>query len=160
VTCRFFYVDLAYVSSHWRYIGLRLCYEFYDIACQWILGLSKRLQEGRAYFDRVNKGFVDRVPETCAAVGAWHAVVHQKACQMIFDIRIQPGTGMSYGDNLEGHWGVQNRIAPMIVEMGPGSREDHLSYQFNDHNERKERDLGVSKVTTRCFILTFSQQWH
>jgi len=143
ISGRFIFVDMACVSCHWRYLDLPLWFEFYDISCQWIVNFKARLLQHRPFFDRISQGFVDKLPAIRAAVGAWHAVNHQESCRMVFDIRLLPGSGMSYGDNLEAMWAVHNRIGPMVSEMGIGTRAATIDEQFEDFNAKKELGIGA-----------------
>jgi len=139
---RFIFVDMACVSCHWRYLDLPLWFEFYDISCQWIVNFVNRLSVNREFFDRISPAFVTKLPPIRAAVGAWHAVNHQEDCRKVFDIRLLPGSGMSYGDNLEAMWAVHNRMGSMVAEMGIGTRAATIDEQFDDFNSKKELGMG------------------
>ena len=59
------------------------------------------------------------------------------------DPHTMPYLGMLDADNMERMWAVVARIAPSLIEMGNGAREDALNEHFNDFNHRKMIDLGM-----------------
>jgi len=144
--CSFISVDLACLSSHYRYtgdLGLKKFYEFYDIGCQWSRGFHRRLEDNLQLFNSLYPGAVTGWPRMHVGVGAFHMPNHTLLCRMLFNIRFIPGAARSYGDQAEGIWAQENRIGPSVAEMGSGSREDSIELHFDNQNSQRRVEIGA-----------------
>ncbi|KZV99664.1 hypothetical protein EXIGLDRAFT_605378 [Exidia glandulosa HHB12029] len=149
---RFRCVDYAMVSSHIRYLGLKVFIEIYDVVCKWWVQFHERL----ATTPWMVEDFPDLVkswPLIITGIGKYHSPNHIESCRRVRDIHLKPGMGMFDGDNGERVWAILGKIGTSVQEMGPGQREDTLNEHFADWNmlktvELRKRLLSNGSVTT------------
>ena len=116
----------------------------YDIACQWSTNMEDRLYNAMP---------ADLQPERDAfqykfVIPRFHAPVHVEKCRLLYSFSTTECTGTTDGETPERLWRYLDSIAPMLREMGPGSRLDRLNDYMGDWNWKK-----IVSMRT-CFILS------
>ncbi|KAG1901792.1 uncharacterized protein F5891DRAFT_1221419 [Suillus fuscotomentosus] len=113
----------------------------YDIACQWKINLTKRMDD------------LPEHPQILAAVALaafmfgipkFHCPAHEEKCAIPHSLNLMPGVGRTDGEGIERNWAEMNHVANSTKEMGPGSRHNVLNDHFGYHNWSKYTGLGLS----------------
>ncbi|KAI1787177.1 hypothetical protein LXA43DRAFT_896623 [Ganoderma leucocontextum] len=136
---KFLYVDFGYVSAMQRYRPLRMLIMMYDINCQYIKNLSRRLLD--QFSDDKIKTFksiqsADLPDCIVAGIGKYHAPMHTPECRPFFSLNNLPGVGDTFGENAEQKWADIEGISRATKEMAPGHRHDKLNDQNSDANAK------------------------
>jgi hypothetical protein len=114
----------------------------YDIACQWSLNLSTRLERIDPTFPLVNNMDDMRVRYM---VPKFHLPAHVSRCRTRYSFNYSKNVGRTDGEAPERGWAEINPLASSTKEMGPGFRRDTLDSHFGDYNWRKIIDLGTQE---------------
>ncbi|OJT08177.1 hypothetical protein TRAPUB_11843 [Trametes pubescens] len=132
------YVDFALVSALQDYLVLLLLIGTYDIHCQYIRNLRKRLKEQfDVVLDELDSIVSAELPEIVAAVGKYHLCMHKGECRTRHSLHYLPGSCMTDGEMLERIWAVTNGVARRTKEMSAGHRHDVLNDHYSDLNVRR-----------------------
>ncbi|KAG2101825.1 uncharacterized protein F5147DRAFT_746912 [Suillus discolor] len=113
----------------------------YDIACQWKINLTKRINKLPEHL---------QIPAAVAlatfifGIPKFHCPAHEEKCAIPHSLNLIPGIGRTDGEGIERNWAEMNRVANSTKEMGPSSRHDVLDDHFGHHNWRKYTGLGLS----------------
>jgi hypothetical protein len=113
----------------------------YDIACQWSLNLSSRLERIDPSFPMVTNMNSDM--EVRYMVPKFHLPAHVARCRTRYSFNYSKNVGRTDGEAPERGWAEINPLASSTKEMGPGFRRDTLDSHFGDYNWRKIIDLGT-----------------
>ncbi|KAI0669304.1 hypothetical protein C8Q78DRAFT_1070866 [Trametes maxima] len=139
---QYLYVDFALVSCLQRYLTLLLLMGAYDIHCQYIRNLRKRLQkEFEVSLEELDSIVSTDLPEIVAGVGKYHLCMHKGECRYKHSLHFLPSVGMTDGETLERIWAVTNVIARQTKEMSAGHRHDVLNDHYSDLNLRRVQHL-------------------
>lgn len=109
----------------------------YDIACQWIKNLRKRVRE---FPVSMQEAFL-RIA-LMVAVPKFHLPAHGDACQSPYSLTNMVGAGRVDGEGIERGWSLMNAIATATREMGPGFRHNTMDDHWQSLNWRKIVGLG------------------
>lgn len=115
----------------------------YDIHCQYMINLAKRMEAFRKMPQTFKTVVHKHLPRTTAGIGKFHAPAHTPHCQFKFSFHYLPGVGMTDGESPERIWAVYNAIAMRAREMSPGHRHDMLCFFLSDLNVRRVHKLGT-----------------
>ncbi|KAF9487718.1 hypothetical protein BDN71DRAFT_1513702, partial [Pleurotus eryngii] len=132
--CNMDYIVLSAVAG----LALRMLMIIYDIACQWRVNFSKRMQELPSHLHISDNVLVDFCIPKC------HLHAHQSMCQTPHSLNLKPGVGRTDGEGIKRDWSLINPAANSTKEMGAGSRHDTLDDIFGYHNWLKTTRLGLS----------------
>lgn len=140
---RYRYVDFALVSALQDYLVLLLLVGTYDIHCQYIRNLQKRLKDQfGVVLDELDSIVSAELPEIVAAVGKYHLCMHKGECRTRHSLHFLPGSCMTDGEMLERIWVVTNGVARRTKEMSAGHRHDILNDHYSDLNVRRVHSMG------------------
>jgi hypothetical protein len=109
----------------------------YDIMCQYIINLFKRLPPSDA-LRKIESGEL----QLDVAIPKFHLPAHVPDCHADFSLNNLPGVGRVDGEANERNWAASNKAAGSTVDMGPGARKDTLNGFFSALNWRKTIRLG------------------
>ncbi|KAG2003598.1 hypothetical protein CC2G_004190 [Coprinopsis cinerea AmutBmut pab1-1] len=104
----------------------------YDIACQWVKNLHKRLEKLPERLQPNNNTM-----SLTAAIPSWHINGHGPDCQVNHALIYTPGCGLTCGDEIEGNFSETNVLGASVREMAPGARHESLNDQWHGSNIRK-----------------------
>ncbi|KAI0356813.1 hypothetical protein OH77DRAFT_1533775 [Trametes cingulata] len=134
----YLYVDFALVSCLQRYLTLLLLKGCYDIACQYMRNLRKRLKnEFGVCVEELDSVEHAELPEIVAAVGKYHLAMHKGECRYKHSLHFLPGSAMDDGEPLERVWAITNTVGRRTKEMSAGHRHDVLNDLYSDLNTRR-----------------------
>ncbi|KAI1782668.1 hypothetical protein LXA43DRAFT_1103603 [Ganoderma leucocontextum] len=136
---KFLYVDFAYVSAMQRYRALRMLKIWYDINCQYIKKIGRRLNDQFApqkieSYKSIQSA--DLPKHIVAGIGKYHAPMHTAECRPFFSLHNLPGAADSFGENAEQKWADIEGISRATKEMAPGHRHDMLNNKNSDANTK------------------------
>lgn len=141
---------LAHALSY-NMTGVQRVLSFYDINCQYMKNLRKRLA-GNAFI-----GIPAEFP-IVPSIGIWHVHGHQAECHARYAPSFIPGAGRVDGEIIETLWSILNVISPSARGMSFPHRQELLDYQMNDSNFQKMirmrmpgRPLCISIVLANFF---------
>ncbi|KAJ7278653.1 hypothetical protein C8J57DRAFT_1502496 [Mycena rebaudengoi] len=86
----------------------------------------------------------------------WHAVAHEKKCQVQNSLSYVKGVGRTDGEGIERTWAGFNPLAWATVEMGLGARHDALEDKISHHNF--EKNVGEGDTLPWKLILAISER--
>lgn len=114
-------------------VGIRRVLVTYDIACQWWINLQKRL---RAYGPPL---FIDlEALSLCRpAIPKFHLIGHGLICQVLFNLMLMDGVGLTHGEGVETIWSHAAALQTWSRESGPGARRLILDDHWSGWNWRK-----------------------
>ncbi|KAH9855776.1 hypothetical protein C2E23DRAFT_866429 [Lenzites betulinus] len=136
------FVDFALVSAMQRYLSLRLLVGTYDIHCQYIRHLRKRLREQFGeVIEELDSIQSSELPAIVAGVGKYHLAMHKGECRHRHSLHYLPGSCMTDGEMLERIWAVMNTVARRTKEMSAGHRQDVLNDHYSDQNVRRVHSM-------------------
>ena len=142
---RFVNVDAAVLSALQGFGGLLLIFFIYDIVCQWMIYLLRRMSALRPTLDglvTLSPNSVVNLPRMLFGVPRWHELAHEAPCRFLFGLRYLPGTGQTDGEAQERTWALLNGLALRTREMASGHRHDTIN-DFHDYtNERRMRIIS------------------
>ena len=121
----------------------------YDITCQWLLNLAKRIHEYAPEY-QVN------LPSAALlrwAIGKLHWYSHKQEGHSRYSLNWIPGVGRSDGEGIERRWWDIQPIANSVKMMGPGARQAFLNDHWGYANWRKTVNLSKSHLTTSRLTL-------
>jgi hypothetical protein len=110
----------------------------YDIMCQYIINLFKRLPPSDA-LHKIESGKL----QFDIAIPKFHLPAHVSDCHADFSLNNLPGVRRVDGEANERNWAASNKAAGSTVDMGPGARKDTLNGFFSALNWRKTIRLGM-----------------
>ncbi|KAL0564016.1 hypothetical protein V5O48_018041 [Marasmius crinis-equi] len=110
----------------------------YDICCQWIVKLDKRMTEWPA------AAFVRRVLSVIPGVGKLHEPGHKQEEHQQYSLNYIRGAANTDGEAQERIWAEHNKLGNLTRTMGPGGRQDILEACFAFWNWLKYRGMGPS----------------
>ncbi|KAG1891797.1 uncharacterized protein F5891DRAFT_1197424 [Suillus fuscotomentosus] len=117
----------------------------YDIACQWKLNLTKRMNGLPEHLQMpaavALAAFISGIPK-------FHCPAHKEKCVIPHSLNLMPGIGRTDGEGIEHNWAEINRVANSTKEMGASYRHDVLDDHFGHHNWRKT--LTTEKIAKCC----------
>ncbi|HEV7737024.1 MAG TPA: hypothetical protein VGO47_06580 [Chlamydiales bacterium] len=131
ILCRYINVDYA-LAGALREIGDLSVGFTYDVACQYMRHLSKRLQKNTFLSDVACA--TDRM---IAGIGKMHQAGHKDDCTYEFGLNYLEGAGQLSGEGVETVWSESNQVNGSAKQMNPGHRHDTLDTNFNDWNWNK-----------------------
>ncbi|PIL28189.1 hypothetical protein GSI_09726 [Ganoderma sinense ZZ0214-1] len=136
---KFLYVDFALVSAMQRYRNLHMLLASYDINCQYIKKLARRLQdqfslEKTKSFKSIQSGTLPK--RVVAGIGKYHAPMHTADCRPFHSLNNLPGAGDTFGENAEQKWADIEGISRATKEMAAGHRHDKVNDQNSDANTK------------------------
>lgn len=115
----------------------------YNIHCQYIINLRKRLNEQfGVVLSELDSIVSTELPEIVAAVGKYHLCMHKGECRTRHSLHYLPGSCMTDGEMLERIWAVTNGVARRTKEMSAGHRHDVLNDHYSDLNVRRVHSMG------------------
>ncbi|KAL0564901.1 hypothetical protein V5O48_017133 [Marasmius crinis-equi] len=129
---------LSYAIKVWLPFLLMLVIA-YDIACQWMANLGRRMEEDW------NKDL--RIPAaitTVPVIPKFHHPAHRDEEHDQFNCNLVRGLGNSDCECCERLWSVTNAAAPSTKPMGPGSRLVVLNDHFGHYNWGKYSGMGAT----------------
>ncbi|KAI1781959.1 hypothetical protein LXA43DRAFT_977822 [Ganoderma leucocontextum] len=157
---KFLYVDFAFVSAMQRYRSLRMLMSSYDINCQYIKKLARRLQDQFALqkiqsFKSIDTGELPK--RVVAGIGKYHAPMHTAECRPFHSLNNLPGAGDTFGENAEQKWADIEGISRSTKEMAAGHRHDKVNDQNSDVNTKLVHGMGKSLIRledARAYLLS------
>ncbi len=141
---RYQFVDLALLCTLQKYLVLLQLFGTYDINCQYMVNLRKRLADYGVVLEEIDGLQSTELPQIIAGVGKYHLSMHTKECRHKFSMHLLPGACMFDGEPMERIWAILNALALRTKEMSGGHRHDVLNEHFEDMNLRRLQVLGES----------------
>ena len=140
-------VDLAVLSGTRRWLDLPQRFHYYDIACQQLLKLEKRLLEAKNLLEGSKSISPEDVDALLAhlptgIVPKFHVKAHKIECIFEFSSDFKEGTGCTDGEGQERVWADQNGLANSAREMNEGHRHDTLADHHDNKNAARSGELG------------------
>ncbi|KAL0566206.1 hypothetical protein V5O48_015811 [Marasmius crinis-equi] len=117
----------------------------YDIACQWMANLHRRMAEDWNPELRIPT-HVKKIP----VIPKFHHPAHRDENHDQFNCNLIHGLGMSDCECCERLWSVTNGAGPSTKPMGPGSRVVVLNDHFGHYNWLKY--IGIGATLTRRYV--------
>ena len=113
--------------------GIKRILITYDIACQWWINLQKRLKAyGPPVFIDLDALSLWRV-----AIPKFHLIGHGLICQILFNLMLMDGVGLTHGEGVETIWSHASALQTWSRETGPGARRLILDDHWGGWNWRK-----------------------
>ncbi|KAI0359446.1 hypothetical protein OH77DRAFT_1501916 [Trametes cingulata] len=134
---QYMFVDFAVLSALQRYLKLLLLFTTYDINCQYMIRLRKRLEDYGVVLEELDSIDSAEIPDIIARVGKYHLSMHTRECRYKFSLHTLPGACMSDGEILERVWAITNGVSLRTKEMSAGHRHDVLDGHFEDMNQHR-----------------------
>jgi hypothetical protein len=114
----------------------------YDVACQWSINFTTRLQDSDTLDIAAALSWI-------SAVGKFHLGTHEQDCFAKFSLNFIHGAGQQDGEILETLWAPLNK-------MSKASRQEMLDDHMRDSNWKKSTRIGaVCSIALIMFLLTF-----
>lgn len=137
------------ISAMQPYLELDLLIAMYDIICQYIINLDKRLtaEFTDEMIEELESIISAALPQIHAGVGKYHLAMHTKECQKKFSLHLLPGACMDDGEWDERHWGIISPLSRRLKEMSVGHREDTLNDLTDDQNVQR-----IHKMSEYLFL--------
>ncbi|KAG1740907.1 hypothetical protein EDB19DRAFT_1895242 [Suillus lakei] len=115
----------------------------YDIACQWKINFTKRMDDLPEHLQILAAvalaAFIFGIPK-------FHCPAHEEKCAIPHSLNLMPGAGWTDGEGIECNWAEMNCVVNSMKEMGPGSRHNVLDNHFGYHNWSKYTGLDLSEA--------------
>jgi Kyakuja-Dileera-Zisupton transposase len=108
----------------------------YDVACQWSINFTKRLQDSPTL--RIPKGL-----SWISGVGKFHLGTHEQTCFAKFSLNFIQGAGQQDGEILETLWAPLNKISSSSRAMSTPGRQETVDDHMRDSNWKKATRIGV-----------------
>ncbi|KAJ7043420.1 hypothetical protein C8F04DRAFT_1207359 [Mycena alexandri] len=144
------YANMDYILLS-AVLGITLLYLTisYDIACQWRINFQARMGEmpRRLHLD------LDKVT-VLFGLPVWHALAHEKKCQVRNSLSYVPGVGRTDGEGIERTWSLFNPLAWATKEMNAGARHDAIEDKMDHHNFEKNINHGTTLQRKLILALT------
>jgi len=125
--------------------GIRRIFVTYDIFCQWILNLQRRLA---TYLPPLNIDLT-LLDSFDGGVPKMHLLGHRGVCQVRFNIALKDGVGLTHGEGVETIWSHSTAVATWSQETGPSARHQVLDDHWGAWNWRKV-------VNSRTFLFAYA----
>jgi hypothetical protein len=123
----------------------------YDVACQWSVNFTRRLQESSTL--QIPPGL-----SWISGVGKFHLGTHEQDCFAKFSLNFVHGAGQQDGEILETLWAPLNKIASSIRAMSKAARQEMVDDHMRDSNWKKLTRIGaVPCISLNPLILMFLQ---
>ena len=122
------------------WMDLKMLISGYDINCQYIRKLGKRLevQFPQQMLSELQSIDSSSLPaDIRPAIGKYHAPMHTAECRPFYSLHNLPGAGDTFGENAEQKWADIEGITRATKEMSPGHRHDVINDFYNGQNFRK-----------------------
>ena len=120
---------------------LKLFLISYDIACQWIINLRRRVTDDK--FPAHLRLELPTGPELRFAIPKYHFNAHKEKDHNKYSLNLMKGVGRTDGEEIERNWSRHDATAASTCEMGPGSRHDTLEDHFGWANYLKVVNMGA-----------------
>ncbi|KAG6835804.1 hypothetical protein H0H93_014501 [Arthromyces matolae] len=117
--------------------------ENYDIACQWIVNIGKRMMGWPQGYQ------VPLTTELRPAIPKMHETAHMRENHERLSLHYLPGVGLTDGESVERIWAGHNALGNATKTMGPGTRHDVLDDHFGFWNWQKY--VGTGKTLSKKF---------
>ncbi|KAJ7264679.1 hypothetical protein C8J57DRAFT_1512023 [Mycena rebaudengoi] len=98
----------------------------YDIACQWRIKLWEQMEKMPSHL-QLEKEHI----EVEFGLPVWHAVAHEKKCQVQNSLSYVKGVGRTDGEGIKRTWADFNPMGWAMKEMGPGARHNVIKDKIN-----------------------------
>lgn len=130
-----------------RYGSLRMLMSSYDINCQYIKKLARRVHDQFSLekiktFKSIDSGELPK--RVVAGIGKYHAPMHTADCRPFHSLHNLPGAGDTFGENAEQKWADIEGISRSTKEMAAGHRHDKVNDQNSDANTKLVHGMGKS----------------
>lgn len=137
-------MDYIFASSI-RATALLLIAISYDIACQWFVNLSKRIENH--WPDELRPH-----PQMKAfpVIPKLHEPGHGSTGHEQFSFNWIPGVGLTDGECPERIWAAHNALGNATKTQGPGSRQDVIDDHIGFWNWLKYTGMGKSTLPLPC----------
>jgi Kyakuja-Dileera-Zisupton transposase len=122
--------------NNMSFSSLRTIVISYDVICQWIKNLERRMITWPEEFK------LKDVQKICVIPKA-HLPAHKPACHGKYSLNFIFGMGRTDGEGIERGWSESNRCATSTRNMKPGACHDRLDHGWGDHNHKKRIGLGL-----------------
>ena len=121
---------LSYSSA-----GIDKALIIYDVACQWCLKFSQRVEAYSALY-------IPEDLEIIPAVGKFHLSAHKIECFARFSLMFIQGAGHVDGEILETLWAPFNKISATARSMSLAHRQEVYDDYMRDSNWKKLVGIG------------------
>ncbi|KAG6849081.1 hypothetical protein H0H93_011467 [Arthromyces matolae] len=115
----------------------------YDVACQWIVNLLKRMKGWPEGYS------IPSQTEIRPAIPKMHETAHEKDNHQRFSLHYLSGVGLTDGESVERMWAGHNALGNATKTMGPGTRHDVLDDHFGFWNWLKY--IGTGKTLCKKY---------
>ncbi|KAK7050374.1 hypothetical protein R3P38DRAFT_2763610 [Favolaschia claudopus] len=123
----------------------------YDVACQWQVNFPRRMEEMPE-----NLRLDLTIIQVLFALPVWHAMAHERSCQVQNSLTYTAGVGRTDGEGIERVWSRLIAIAWATRVMGRGAREDGIEDKV-DH-ENYEKNINQGQVLPRKLIVAIAER--
>ncbi|KAK7022207.1 CxC2 domain-containing protein [Favolaschia claudopus] len=147
---RYMNMDYIVLAAVWGVTLLYLAF-CYDIVCQWKIRFKQRMAAMPAHMQ------LD-LDKTTVVFGlpVWHAMAHERKCQVQNSLTYQEGVGRTDGEGTERVWSDFNELATATKEMNFGAREDAIEDKVDFHNT--EKNLKQGSTLPRKLIIAIEER--
>jgi hypothetical protein len=104
----------------------------YDVACQWSIHFSRRVEENKSGHLSIPDGL-----RVIPAVGKFHLGAHIPECFSQFSLNFVKGAGQQDGEILETLWSSLNKVSGSVRAMSKAHRQEILDDHMRDSNWKK-----------------------
>lgn len=125
--------------------GIRRVFITYDIYCQWIINLKRRLL---TYLPPLNVDLAARLASFLGGIPKMHLWGHIGICRVRYNVALMNGVGSTHGEGVETIWAHSTSLTTWSQEAGPAARHQILNDHWGGWNWRKV-------VNSRKFLFTF-----
>lgn len=105
----------------------------YDVACQWIVNLQKRLNS----YGPTLCIDLEELSRFRVAIPKFHLVGHGASCQVPFNLMLMDGVGLTHGEGVETIWSHASALQTWSQETGPAACRLSLDDHWAGWNWRK-----------------------
>ena len=124
----------------------------YDIACQWFVNLSKRMDHWPTQLRPSSISLKPAIPKL-------HEPAHGRAGHEQFSFNNIPGVGLTDGEGVERIWAQHNALGNSTKTQGPGSRHDVLDDHFGFWNWQKYMSMGrFETFSIQATLISFKRR--
>ncbi|MDT7543759.1 MAG: hypothetical protein QOE33_3672 [Acidobacteriota bacterium] len=131
-------VDYAFCqAASYHSKGLLGVIPLYDVACQWVIHLLERIENGEYLeMEQFEQGIA-------ALVGKFHINAHTKSCFELFSPNFFKGIGQVDGEILETLWSRFNPTARLARTASKAHRREIFDDHMRDANWKKQVGMGM-----------------
>lgn len=130
-------MDYAFVNAINLIPDIVLVMLLYDIICQYLINMMKRVEQVRAFL-KLPAGL--RIK---AAIGLFHVHGHVKECFARYAPTFIRGAGMIAGEIIETLWNPLNHTSSSARTMTWFHRQEYLDAHMGDSNWKKTINMGT-----------------